>query len=121
MVKWKKGLLLLEHDDGIGNQITEVQAFAFLHHIGMFLAQQPANMGEEEATSGIMRIGISFRELVVDTMIAGPMEGGILEGDRIENDQNETQRPFGFVGTMGPQTMSSSCDAQHPNGVQQNR
>lgn len=83
----------------------------------MLLAQQPANMRKEEAARGIVGIGIGFRVLVVHTMIAGPVVGGILEGNCIEDHQQHAQRPLSLVGAMGPQTMSASRNAQARDNI----
>lgn len=45
----------------------------------MFAYQQPANVREEKAPAGIMRICICFREFVVDTVISGPLINIILD------------------------------------------
>lgn len=111
-------LLLLEHQDGIGTQIGSINTLSLGLDLWMLLAQQPANVREEEATSSVVWISIGFRVLVMYTMIARPMVGGILEGDCIENNQNHTQWPLGLVRAMGPQTMCASRNTQTGDDVQ---
>lgn len=77
----------------------------------MLLAQQPADVREEETTRGVVGIGVSLRVFVVDAMVASPMVGGILEGNRVEDDQNHSQGPLGLVGAMRPQTMGTGGNA----------
>ena len=43
-------LLSLESQNGIGHQIGDVKTFAFGNDFGMFAAQQPSNVREEEAS-----------------------------------------------------------------------
>lgn len=62
--------LLLESNDGITKEILTGNRTALTDDFRMFAAEQPADMGEEEASGGIVRISIGFRVLVVDTMIA---------------------------------------------------
>jgi len=40
-------VLLLEHYQGIGLQIGEIYLLALLHHLGMFAAAQPSDVGKE--------------------------------------------------------------------------
>lgn len=103
--------LLLEHNNGIGFQIAHIDLFALLLDVGMFSAEQPTHVGKEEATSGVVGIGISVREFVMDAMIACPLVNAILEGERLAQHKENTQRHLGFVGTMRPQTMNACGNA----------
>lgn len=92
----------MEHQDGIGAQVGEIQSPSLFLNIRMLFAEQPAHMREEKSPGGVVRICISFRVFVVDAMVTGPMVDGILKGDRIEDDQEQAQGPLGLVGAMRP-------------------
>lgn len=62
-------LLALESYNRVAHQIIHTNLFAFLDHFGVLAHQEPANVGKEEAASRIVRIGIGFRVLVVDSVI----------------------------------------------------
>lgn len=49
-------------------------------------------MSKEKATSCIVRIGVSFGILVMDTVIAGPMENTALVGDAIAKHEKYSDR-----------------------------
>lgn len=56
---------MLEHDIRIGFQIAHVNFVAKLLDVGVFLAQQPAHVREEEATSGVVWVTVCITELVM--------------------------------------------------------
>ena len=62
--------LVLPVDDGIGEQIVNGYAFAFLDDVRMLFDEQPAHVSEKEASVGVVRIGIGFAVLVVHAVIA---------------------------------------------------
>lgn len=78
----------------------------------MFATQQPADVREEESAGCVVWIGVCFRVFVVNTMISRPMHCRVLEGDGVEDHQDDTQRPFGLIGTMRPKPMSASSDTE---------
>lgn len=65
-------LPFLPHDDIISFQVTHVNGFSLLNHIGMRSQEKPTNMCKEESSLGVMWIGICFRIFMVNTMVVGP-------------------------------------------------
>lgn len=57
---------------------------SFSLDLRVFPDQQPTDVGEEEASSRIMRISIGFGVLVMHPMIAGPVDYGILGRNKVE-------------------------------------
>lgn len=72
-------LLLLESQDRICFQVAHINVVSFGLDLGMFPDQQPSDVGEEEASGRVVGVSISFRVLVVHTVITGPVYDGILE------------------------------------------
>jgi hypothetical protein len=62
-------------------------------------------MSEEESTHGIVRIGVGFGILMMNTMVTRPMEDRSLVGDRITEHEEETHGEGGFVKSMRPKTI----------------
>jgi hypothetical protein len=61
-------VLGLEPQDWIVLQVAHVDFRLELHQFRMLLDQQPANVGEEEASTRIERVPISVSELVVSSV-----------------------------------------------------
>lgn len=72
-------VLVLECDDCISIQVRHVQTLSFFFDLGMLPAQKPSNVREEKSSLGIVRIGIGFAEFVMDTVISGPFNDGVLK------------------------------------------
>ena len=51
----------------------------------MFARHQPAAVGEEETTLGVVRVGVSFRVLVVHAVVAHPVDDRVLLATTTEN------------------------------------
>lgn len=58
----------------------------------MFLAHQPANVREEEASRRVMRIGVRVRELVVNAMVASPFDDIIFHRHRLQDHAHDSHR-----------------------------
>lgn len=71
-------LLSLEHDDFVGQQVLELQLSSLLDDFRVFAHQQPADVGEEEAPRGVVRVCICLRVLVVHPVIPGPLVDIVL-------------------------------------------
>lgn len=71
-------LLSLEHDDFVGQQVLELQLPSPLDDFRVFAHQQPSDVGEEEASCGIVRVCVCLRVLVVHPVIPGPLVDIIL-------------------------------------------
>jgi len=89
--------LLLPVDDWIGLQIREIHFSSDLDDIGMLLDEQPSHVSEEKSTCGVVRIGIGFREFVVDSVITGPMVNAALVGNGIEKHEKKADTPVRFI------------------------
>lgn len=83
--------LSLDGADWVGQQVTDINALAFLANLWVFPHKQPAHVGKEEPSLGIVGVCIGFRELVVRTMITGPLNDVILEGHAVEDSKKDTQ------------------------------
>lgn len=75
----------LEHHHGVGLQVGQVQLLAFFDYVGMLAHQQPADVGEEEPSRGVVGVGVSLRELVVDAVVPGPLEYVVLMGGGVQS------------------------------------
>lgn len=71
-------LLSLEPDNRVVQQVGEIQLPPLLYDIPVLTHKQPANVGEEEATAGIVRVRICLRVLVVHTVVSAPLVDVIL-------------------------------------------
>ena len=71
-------LLSLHRADRIVVEVRHVDLFAFLLHVGMFAHHQPAAVCKEEATQGIVRVGVSLRVLVMQPVITRPLYNVVL-------------------------------------------
>lgn len=69
-------------------------------------------MGKPKTPVAIVRIRITFRVLVVDTMVQGPGVGISLAGDRKQEDKNYLQRQFGLIRIVGPESVDTSSDSE---------
>jgi hypothetical protein len=58
----------------------------------VFAHKQPTHVREEEATAGIVRVGVCFWELVVGSVISGPFIHVILEAQERGTQYGE-ERP----------------------------
>lgn len=72
----------LEHHHRVGLQVGQVQLPAFFNHVRMLAHQQPANVGEEEPPLGVVGVRIRLGELVVDTVVPGPLKYVVLAAGR---------------------------------------
>lgn len=116
LIRWqfkvKLHSLLLEHDHGILLQVAHVDHLALGLHLRVLADQQPAHVGEEEATGRVMGISVSVGELVMHSMVTGPFVDAVLEGDRLQDHQEDAQWQAGLVGLVRPQTMCPGCNAK---------
>lgn len=71
-------LLSLEHNHFVGQQVLELQLSSPLDDFRVFAHQQPADVGEEEAPRGVVRVAVCLRVLVVHPVIPGPLVDIIL-------------------------------------------
>lgn len=110
--------LLLEHDEGVLVQVGEVEVASGLDDGGMLLDEEPAHVSEEEAAGGIVRVGLGLRELVVDAVVAGPVEDAALVGDGVGQHEEEPDGEAGLVRAVGPQSVDADGDAKAGDGPQ---
>lgn len=76
-------VFLLELEHRITVQVGQINTFALRLDVRMFATQQPAHVREEESTLGIVRIRLCLTELVMDTVISGPVNNSVLCTHRI--------------------------------------
>jgi hypothetical protein len=59
---------------GANLEVRIVELFSCLCNKLVLLDKQPPHVCEEEPSCGVVRVGISFRVLVVHTVVAGPVK-----------------------------------------------
>lgn len=69
---------MLEIGNWIGINITKIDCTPGVFHIGMFRAEKPSNVSEEESTTSVVRIRIRLGEFVMDSVITSPVDCGAL-------------------------------------------
>ena len=69
-------------------------------------------MREEEPTHGIVRVGVGLGVLVMDAMVACPVQDGSLIGDGVAQHEEDADRKSGTVGPVGPEAMGTNGDAE---------
>lgn len=84
-------------------QILHVNIAPESLHIRMFLAQQPTDVWEEEATLRVVRIGVRFRVAMMHAMVLTPMEHTVLQRGRLHCHQQYSQRQMCLVWSMRPE------------------
>lgn len=72
-------LLSLESDNGVIQKISEIQLSSLFYDVFVLAHEQPADVGEEEATAGIVGVCICLRVLVVHTVVSAPLVDVILQ------------------------------------------
>lgn len=72
-------LLSLEPDNGVVQQVSEIQFSPLLDDVPVFAHEQPADVGEEEATAGVVRVCVRLRVLVVHAVVSAPLVDVILQ------------------------------------------
>lgn len=101
--------LLLEHDDGILLQVGHVNQFALGLNFWVLADQQPTHVGEEESPGGVVRIGVCVGELVMHSVVAGPLVDGVLECDGLQDHKEDAEWEARFVGLVRPQSVGTGC------------
>jgi hypothetical protein len=81
----------------------------------MLLAHQPSNVGEKEAATCIMWIGVCIAVLMVNAMIANPLDYTVLECDRLEEQKHNLHFSVCLVAFMAPESVSSRRNSIRPN------
>lgn len=68
----------LEHNHRVCLEVLQLQLASLFDDVGMLADQQPADVGEEEAPLSVVGVGVRLRELVVDSVVPGPLVDVIL-------------------------------------------
>lgn len=68
----------MELNDRVCQDIAHVDSSALLEDQWVLLQHQPSNVGKEEAAIGVVRIGIGFRVLMMNSMISDPIVKCVL-------------------------------------------
>lgn len=92
----------------IADQIGHVDLSALLDDVGVLLAHQPSNVSEEKAATRVVRISVGVSELVVHTMIASPLQDGLLTSHGLEEDDDQLKRCVGFECLVGKEAMRAN-------------
>ena len=74
--------------------------------------EQPADMGVEEALGDVVRILILVDVLVVDAVVGGPVQGGVLEGSGAKQQDEDLHGPLGLEGQVGEEAVVAQGDAK---------
>lgn len=69
----------LEHDDGICFEVREVDGFPETDNVGMFAHHEPADVGEEEASGGVVGVSVGVAVLVVLPVVSDPNVQAVLQ------------------------------------------
>jgi len=105
-------VLPLIKDDRVSQDVGHVHLSTDTIHIRVLLAQKPSHVGKEEPLLGIYGVGGGLGVLVVDTVVSGPYENGILIRHRVAQGQEDTKRKAGFICPVGPKSVHSSRDPE---------
>ena len=71
--------LSLEHNNGISSNVIHGNPFPFRVDIPVFLDKQPAHVGKEEPSVGIVGVSVSVGKLMVDSMVPDPFIDVVLQ------------------------------------------
>ena len=80
---------VLAPDDPVVAEVAEVELISGRLHRGRLLQAPPANVRVEEASTGVLRIGISVRVLVVRSVVSGVAEGAAVHGHGLKGGEEE--------------------------------
>lgn len=59
-------IFVLKHNDRVGFQVAHVNLRPKLFHVWMLFTKQPANVREEESTTGVVRVSVCVTKLMMD-------------------------------------------------------
>ena len=65
-------------------------------------------MSKEESSGGVVWVGVGLAVLVVSPVIPGPDVDGVFGRHAVGEHQEHPERGLGFVGTVSPQSVSTS-------------
>lgn len=77
----------------------------------MLFAQEPTHVREKETSAYAVWIGIRVAILMVDSMIARPLDAAILSSDRLKEGKHNLHLSIGFVSFVGPEAVRTSSDS----------
>lgn len=72
-------VLFLECQYRIALEVAQINSLALFLHFRMLLAEQPAYVREEKASCSVVRISVGLAVLVMNSVIPGPIDRGILK------------------------------------------
>ena len=93
-------------------EVAEVQFLPRADDLGVLLQIQPSHVGEEEPAHSIVRVGVGLGVLVVDAMVARPVQDGSLIGNGVAQHEEDADRERGTVRPVGPEAMGTNGDAE---------
>lgn len=110
-------VLFLEHNDLISHKILHVNKSSLFNELIRFLNQEPANVREEEPSGHGVWVQLGIAELVVKSVISGPVEDRSLEGHGVTDHQEPLQRVLRLIGLVSPKSVCSSSDSESSEDV----
>jgi len=85
------------------------------------LQHHPANVGVEETLVSIVRVKVCIGVAVVSTVASRPPLDGAFDGASTEHSEDILEGKGSVVGTVGPEAMITSCNAETSAVVVENR
>lgn len=71
---------MVEGYDRISQNIAHVYLTTSSQDFRVFSHHQPSNVGEEESTIAVVRVGVGLGVLVMNSVVTDPVENGVLSG-----------------------------------------
>jgi len=99
-------------------EISEVYVLALGADVWVLFDHEPAHMCEEEPTTSIMGVSLGLGELVVDSVVTGPLDQIILEGNAVAEHKEDSEWGLCLVGPVCPESVGSCCHSQTRQEVQ---
>lgn len=117
----RSDVLSLPLDHRIGHHVAHVDLEGLGPEVRMLLHEQPSDVREEKPAGRVVRVGVRVGALVVDAVVADPLEHVELVGERLERDQQHAQGQTGLERPVGPQPMGAGGYAQDGAAKQRGR
>jgi len=112
--KHQEVVAVLPHDHFVTVQVGDVGAAKALW---VLLENHPAQVCVHEALVDGVGVLLSICESVVGAMVAGPPSDGALDRAATDGGQHDLQGEGGRVGSVGPQPVIASSDAEASHEV----
>lgn len=100
----------LPDDNKILLEIAHINRSPFADDIRMLTDQKPTHVRKEETPLRVVRIRVRVREFMMDSVIPHPLINMILESYGLQKHKDNSHRPFRFVRSVSPQSVSACCN-----------